>query len=71
MNDYQTAPDRRRASLKAWDVIGRYRAEQVRRWLAEFRAAQGWQPGMAWDPAAAAYRFPSPVGDDDRAPGGR
>lgn len=47
--------DRRRSDRANWDVVGKKRADEVRRWLAEFRRLNGWQPGMIWDPYTASY----------------
>lgn len=47
--------DQRRADRANWSVVGKQRADEVRRWLAEYRRDRGWQPGMVWDPYVAAY----------------
>lgn len=48
--------DRRRSEFGAWDVVGKFRADEVRRVLAELRESKGWQPGMVWNPYTASYQ---------------
>lgn len=61
-----TRADERRANRAAWAVVGKRRADEVRRWLAEFRRAAGWEPGMVWDPHTAGYRWPRPPEGGER-----
>jgi len=42
--------------------------DDVRRILAEFRAAHGWEPGFIWDPHLGTYRKVSSATPEDSSP---
>lgn len=44
-------------------------ARKIRRVLAEFRAAHGWEPGMTWNPYRGAYEYPDAVQAARQVPG--
>jgi hypothetical protein len=48
------------AANRAWHRGYQHNGDEVRevrRVLAAFRAANGWQPGMTWNPCTASYEW--------------